>query len=263
MLKEIEQTAEVAGYLWQKGWAERNGGNITVNITDSLDEVAKALPALAGPFEIGMKLEHLKGCYFYCKGTGKRMRDLARDPMSNGSIIRICDDCASYEIIAEKPVKPTSELPSHLALHDYLIGSGSDYKASLHTHPIELVAMSHSSEWLDAEHLTKTLWSMIPETLAFAPLGIGVVPYELPSSVKLADATLEQIKKYDVVLWEKHGTVAVGVDIMDAFDQTDVLNKAACIYMSARNMGFVPDGMTDEAMKEVQDVFNLPKKRTL
>lgn len=263
MLKEIEQTAEVAGYLWQKGWAERNGGNITVNITDSLDEAAKALPALAGPFEIGMKLEHLKGCYFYCKGTGKRMRDLARDPMSNGSIIRICDDCASYEIIAEKPVKPTSELPSHLALHDYLIGSGSDYKASLHTHPIELVAMSHSSEWLDAEHLTKTLWSMIPETLAFAPLGIGVVPYELPSSVKLADATLEQIKKYDVVLWEKHGTVAVGVDIMDAFDQTDVLNKAACIYMSARNMGFVPDGMTDEAMKEVQDVFNLPKKRTL
>lgn len=263
MLKEIEQTAEVAGYLWQKGWAERNGGNITVNITDSLDEVAKALPALAGPFEIGMKLEHLKGCYFYCKGTGKRMRDLARDPMSNASIIRICDDCASYEIIAEKPVKPTSELPSHLALHDYLIGSGSDYKASLHTHPIELVAMSHSSEWLDSEHLTKTLWSMIPETLAFAPLGIGVVPYELPSSVKLADATLEQIKKYDVVLWEKHGTVAVGVDIMDAFDQTDVLNKAACIYMSARNMGFVPDGMTDEAMKEVQDVFNLPKKRTL
>lgn len=263
MLKEIEQTAEVAGYLWQKGWAERNGGNITVNVTDSLDEAVKALPALAGPFEIGIKLEHLKGCFFYCKGTGKRMRDLARDPMSNGSIIRICDDCASYEIIAEKPVKPTSELPSHLALHDYLIGSGSDYKASLHTHPIELVAMSHSKEWLDAEHLTKTLWSMIPETLAFAPLGIGVVPYELPSSVKLADATLEQIKKYDVVLWEKHGTVAVGVDIMDAFDQTDVLNKAACIYMSARNMGFVPDGMTDEAMKEVQDVFNLPKKRTL
>ena len=30
---EIMQVAEVAGYLWQKGWAERNGGNITVNIT--------------------------------------------------------------------------------------------------------------------------------------------------------------------------------------------------------------------------------------
>ena len=26
---EIDKVAEVAGYLWQKGWAERNGGNIT------------------------------------------------------------------------------------------------------------------------------------------------------------------------------------------------------------------------------------------
>ena len=29
----VNDVAEVAGYLWQKGWAERNGGNITVNIT--------------------------------------------------------------------------------------------------------------------------------------------------------------------------------------------------------------------------------------
>ena len=25
----VYQIAEVTGYLWQKGWAERNGGNIT------------------------------------------------------------------------------------------------------------------------------------------------------------------------------------------------------------------------------------------
>ena len=31
---EIEKIAEVAGYLWQNGWAERNGGNITVNVTE-------------------------------------------------------------------------------------------------------------------------------------------------------------------------------------------------------------------------------------
>ena len=34
---EIEKVAEVALYLWQKGWAERNGGNITVNITEYVD----------------------------------------------------------------------------------------------------------------------------------------------------------------------------------------------------------------------------------
>ena len=156
---------------------------------------------------------------------------------------------------------PTSELPSHLSIHNYLVGSGSNYKASLHTHPIELVAMSHEPAFLEKDVLTHLLWSMIPETLAFAPLGLGIVPYTLPGSVELAEATLQQIKDYDVVLWEKHGTLAVGTDIMDAFDQTDVLNKAATIYSRARQMGFVPEGMTDKAMKEIQEVFHLPKTR--
>ena len=43
----IDQIAEVTGYLWQKGWAERNGGNITVNVTEFMDEECKALPAIA------------------------------------------------------------------------------------------------------------------------------------------------------------------------------------------------------------------------
>ena len=258
---EVGRVAEVAGYLWQKGWAERNGGNITVNVTELIDDEVRALPAISAPIAIGTTLPHLKGCYFYCKGTGKRMRDLARAPMQNGSIIRILDDCASFVIIADEAVMPTSELPSHLSMHDYLISTGSRYKACLHTHPIELVAMSHNPAFLGKDVLTRILWSLIPETLAFAPLGLGIVPYALPGSVKLAEATLAQIKDYDVVLWEKHGTTAVGVDIMDAFDQTDVLNKAATIYLRAKSMGFTPEGMTDEAVKEVQDVFHLPTSR--
>ena len=100
-----------------------------------------------------------------------------------------------------------------------------------------------------------------PVKAPLAPLGIGIVPYYIPGSIELADATLEQIKTHDVVLWEKHGTVAVGTDIMDAFDQTDVLCKAANIYMCARNMGSEPDGMTEADIKEIQDVFKLPKVR--
>lgn len=261
MLKEIQQTAQVAGYLWEKGWAERNGGNITVNITDSLDQATKALPAIAGPFSIGgLTLPHLKGCFFFCKGTQKRMRDLAADPMANGSIIRICDDCASYEIIAEQPVKPTSELASHLAVHNYLLAKGSPYRASLHTHPIELVALTHSKKWMEKDVATKMLWSMIPETKAFCPRGLGMVPYMMPSGNQLAEATIKAIDEdYDVIMWEKHGVFAVDTDIMAAFDQVDVLNKAALIYIASRNMGFEPEGMTDAQMQELTDVFGLPK----
>ena len=243
----IGQCAEVAGYLWKKGWAERNGGNLTYDITDLVDDEMRALPALgiqgaaagdaeaadpaaaatlgaadpaaastpeaagtpaaaAGDAEaagtreaagtpaaagapesaasaaipIGSVLPHLKGRWFYVKGTGRRMRDLARDPMAGGCIIRITPDCAHYEMVADAPVMPTSELPSHLGLQNYLKGSGSSYKATLHTHPIELVALSHIRSFCSSEELTRTLWSMIPETLAFAPLGLGFIPFANP-----------------------------------------------------------------------------------
>lgn len=257
---QVEKVAETAGYLWQKGWAERNGGNITVNITEHVDETMKSLPAISDPVAIGLTLPNLKGCWFFCKGTNKRMRDLARRPMDNGSIIRITDDCSHYEIVADNPVKPTSELPSHLSVHNYLIGKGSNYKASLHTHPIELVAMSHNPEFLKKDVLTNLLWSMIPETKAFCPRGLGIVPYMLPSSNELAEETIKAIDdNYDVVMWEKHGVFAVGDDIMEAFDMVDTLTKSAIIYMDARAMGFIPDGMSRQQMREISTVFNLPK----
>lgn len=256
---EVEKIAEVAGYLWQNGWAERNGGNITVNVTKMVDDEIRQMPAISEVKQIGVTLPALKGCYFYCKGTGKRMRDLARWPMDNGSIIRILDDCASYVIIADNPVMPTSELPSHLTVHADLIEKGSDYNATVHTHPIELVAMSHNQKFLGKDVLTNILWSMIPETKAFCPLGLGVVPYELPGSNKLADATLQELQDYDVVLWEKHGVFAKGLDAMDAFDQIDVLSKSAKIYIDSKSMGFEPEGMSEAQLKEMTAAFNLPK----
>ena len=257
--EEVYKIAEVAGYLWQNGWAERNGGNITVNVTDLVDDEIRQMPAISEVKTIGVTLPALKGCYFYCKGTGKRMRDLARWPMANGSIIRILDDCASYVIIADSEVMPTSELPSHLTVHAHLIESGSPYKATVHTHPIELVAMSHNRAFLGKDVLTKILWSMIPETKAFCPLGLGIVPYELPGSKALADATLKELEEYDVVMWEKHGVFAKGLDVMDAFDQIDVLSKSAKIYINSRCMGFEPEGMSDAQLKEMTQAFNLPK----
>lgn len=257
--KEVEKIAEVAGYLWQNGWAERNGGNITVNVTDLVDDEIKALPAISEVKQIGTALPALKGCYFFCKGTGKRMRDLARWPMENGSIIRILDDCTSYVIIANNPVMPTSELPSHLSVHARLIEKGSNYKATVHTHPIELIAMSHNKKFMGKDVLSNLLWSMIPETKAFCPLGLGIVPYQLPGSLKLAEETLKELEDYDVVMWEKHGVFAKGLDVMDAFDQIDVLSKSAKIYIDSKCMGFEPDGMSQEEMAEMTKAFNLPR----
>ena len=62
-----------------------------------------------------------------------------------------------------------------------------------------------------------------------------------------------------MVLWEKHGVFAQGLDVMDAFDQIDVLSKSAKIYVNSKSMGFEPEGMSQEQMKEMSVAFNLPK----
>ena len=85
------------------------------------------------------------------------------------------------------------------------------------------------------------------------------MPYRLPGSLRLAQETMKELEDYDVVMWEKHGVFAVDEDIIKAFDQVDVLNKAAQIYMSARSMGFEPEGMTRSQMAEISEVFHLPK----
>jgi rhamnulose-1-phosphate aldolase len=259
LAKQVAEVAEVAGYLWQKGWAERNGGNISVNITDLIDDGIRNMQAISDVIPVGRTLPNLKGRYFFCKGTNKRMRDLARTPMENGSVIRILDDCSSYVIIADNPVIPTSEIAPHLSMHNYLIGKGSNYKAALHTHPIDLIAMTHNPAFLEKDKLTYLLWSMIPETRAFCPKGLGIIPYAMPSSFDLADATIAKLEEYDVVMWEKHGACAVSENISEAFDMIDTLSKSAQIYLTSKQMGFEPEGMSAEQMEEMRIAFNLPK----
>jgi rhamnulose-1-phosphate aldolase len=253
----IADVAEVAGHLWAKGWAERNGGNITLNVTEFADAEIRSMPAISEPFAIGLALPLIRGFYFYCKGTGKRMRDLARAPMSHGSVIRVLDNGTHYEIVADSPVRPTSEIPSHLGIHNLFQAVGNGYKAVVHTHPTELVAMTHNPQFLGKDVLTRILWGMIPETRCFCPKGVGIVKYAMPGSTELAKATLEQLREYDVLLWEKHGAVSVSVNASEAFDMIDTLAKSASIYIAAKNMGFEPTGMTDEQMNALKDTFHL------
>lgn len=69
----------------------------------------------------------------------------------------------------------------------------------------------------------------------------------------------KELQDYDVAMWEKHGVFAIDCDAMQAFDQIDVLNKSVLIYIAAKNVGFEPDGMSQEQMKEMTVAFNLPK----
>lgn len=255
---ELSRIAEVAGYLWEKGWAERNGGNISVNVTDLLSEEEKNLPAISAVIPLQETMDSLSGHVFYVTGTGKRMRYVAQAPLANGSIIRIMPCGKGYEIIADQAIAPTSELPSHLLMHHYLRSQGKNNKVVLHTHPTNVIALSHCKPFLDSDTITRTLWAMIPECRVIVPRGVGIVPYELPGSMDLAHATIKQLERHDVVLWEKHGILAVGEDLIECFDSIDTLSKAAQIYLDARTAGFEPEGMTDRQLDDLVPAFNLP-----
>jgi len=256
--QQIEQIQEVAGYLWERGWAERNGGNISVNITELMTNEGKKLPGLTAPVKLPKAFKALASHIFYVTGTNKRMRYVAKDPFNNGTIIRISADGASYEMIAEQAIAPTSELPSHLSMHAYMREvRGTNNKVVLHTHPTDLIALTHVPEFLNSEHLSYMLWSMIPETRIIVPKGIGIIPYEIPGTMDLADATIVELANHDVVMWEKHGCLAVGEDLIDTFDAIDTLSKSSQIYFYARQAGFEPQGMKKDDLDELVTAFKL------
>ncbi|MDD4820544.1 MAG: rhamnulose-1-phosphate aldolase [Flavobacteriales bacterium] len=254
---EIAKIAEVAGYLWIKGWAEYNGGNISVNVTPAVEDECQKMTPIADKISLPAVMGHLKDNVFYVTGTGKRMRYVSSSPWENGSLIRISHDGTYYEIIYKNPIRPTSELPSHLSMHNYLRSIGRKNNVVLHTHPTDLIALSHSQKWLDSDAITNMLWSMIPECRIITPKGLGVVPYEIPGTMDLANATIEQLKNHDIVFWEKHGILATGIDVVDCFDVIDTLSKSAQIYLNARMAGFTPEGMTETQLDDLVTAFHL------
>ncbi|MCF7790933.1 MAG: rhamnulose-1-phosphate aldolase [Victivallales bacterium] len=259
----LEEIQEISGYLWDKGWAERNGGNISVNMTEEYEGVAVNLERCK--YIEYCQLDHqLAGKVFFTSGTGLRIRDMAKSAgklRENSCILKVNDKANGYYIIwgGEKTdFNPTSELISHFKIHLDLIKRKTSYKAIVHTHPHELIALTHSKDYCkSSEQVSDQLWRMLPEVRAFVPKGIGLVLYELPSSEKLADKTVEVLKHYNVALWEKHGALAAGRDVAEAFDFVDVANKGAEIFFKCLSAGFIPEGMNDRQMKELEETFNL------
>ena len=157
MFKELDKISEVAGYLWEKGWAEYNGGNISVNVTASLSDELRDEEPRPERIALPAQLKLLAGELFYVTGTGKRMRDVAGDLWGNGAVIRICDDGRGYEIVYKENIPPTSELASHLFIHHYLREMGRDMKVVPLAHAAAVLALSHLEKGLGATALTRLL----------------------------------------------------------------------------------------------------------
>jgi len=245
--------AEVAGFLWQKGWAERNAGNLSVSLADLR---SSDLPDDFQPFFISLpdSFPDVAGMCFIVSATNKRMRDLARQPMKNAIIIRITGDGTGFNIIShygKTDLRPTSELATHLAVHSMIARRKNHERVVMHTHVTELAALTQLREFADEKRLNRILWSMHPEARIFVPAGVGFVPYMLPGTVNAGIATVRALEDHQAAIWEKHGLFAIGGNMHETFDLADILAKSASIYFMCRSSGQEPEGLTDGQLDEL------------
>jgi len=231
VVKEITETAK---HLWDKGWAERNAGNISVNVT-SLVPASELTKLPSFPFlPMQRPFPALEKKVFLFTTSGSRMRDLAENPEENLCFIYISENGSAYHIVAAgediSGIKPTSELITHLSIHQMFAHRKRPETAVLHAHVTELIAFTHLPEMKSEEAINSTLFSMHPETKLFIPDGAGFVPFAVPGSEELARETTRRFESRRAVIWENHGCMAASESVADAFDTIDLLAKAAGIY---------------------------------
>jgi rhamnulose-1-phosphate aldolase len=239
----IDDIARVAEILWQRGWAERNAGNISVNLTPSNIEhpdagIQDTLFASSPEIPLETPVPDLDGDILAVTGTGTRMRDLARDPLPAICFVRVGTGGLSFQSYCKGNGRalllPTSELPTHLAIQSLLKQGRSCFTTVLHAHATELIALTHLPQFTDEAALNELLFSMHPEISMFLPNGAGLVPFMTPGNETIAQATLKSFRDHDVVIWEKHGAMAIGGSPSEAFDAIDLVAKAAKIYLMMR-----------------------------
>jgi rhamnulose-1-phosphate aldolase len=251
----ITDIALIAGYLWERGWAVKNSGNISLEITGEVDIRTNEWSQF--PYKrLERTCPDLAQMVFLVTGAGTRMRDVAADVFNNLCMIRISNDGTGYHSVLDDTfnshIIPTSELPTHFAIHQLLKRRGGTQKAVLHTHPDELITLTLIPEFCDESSLNRMLFSVQPEAAIANPDGIGYVQYVLPGTEQLAEKTVVSLHHHPITLWGKHGCLAVGKDIPEAFDLIDVVNKSAQLCLICRSAGFVPEGLSDQQVEELK-----------
>ena len=115
----IREMSDITEKLWSKGWAERNGGNISYLLKE--EEVAPYLNVndIKSETVMPIPLPELKNKIFLVSGSGKYFRNVIKNPADNLVIIRISEDGKKYQKLwgLVNGGNPTSELASHLKCH--------------------------------------------------------------------------------------------------------------------------------------------------
>ena len=156
----------------------------------------------------------------FCKGF-LSPPEIIRLPLDSSFVIRHSSLRDSLPP-GPRPPTPSSETPMHLAIYR----TRPDISAIVHAHPPYTTSFAASGRKLDA--------NLIPETRIFdGP--VGRAPFVKPGSDKLAHSVARVLKDHNYCLLARHGAVALGKNLLEAFYRLERLEFLAQVTsLSAR-----------------------------
>lgn len=245
---------------FQKGWHERNGGNLSYRIRpEELEEIKSKLkePETWVPAEVSVP--ELAGEYFLVTGSGKYLRNVVLDPQVNLAIAKIDEKGEHYAIVwgLKNGGRPTSEFPTHLMNHAVAKRrTAGVHRVIYHAHPVNAIALTFVLP-LEDKAFTMELWTMMTECPVVFPEGVGVVPWMVPGGREIALATAALLEKYNIVFWAHHGVFCSGADFDDAFGLMDTVEKSAEIAVKVRVMGGKKQSITMQGLRDIGTAFGV------
>lgn len=255
--KVVKELANLTYTMWQMGWDEKNGGNISYILSE--DEVIDIDIDVSGRFyQLGNIPQNLLGKFILITASGSNFRLVKDDIENTVGIIRVEEN--GYTIVAgfDNGNKPTSEIYMHLLSHGTRLEVDPKHCVIVHNHATEISEMTFVHE-LDDISFTRTLWSMITECVVVFPDGVSILPWMVCGNEDIGLATAKKLEDSRIVVWAHHGILASGNSLNDAFGLIETVNKAAKIYLATVDKR-ITTGITDDQLLDLCEFFGIAPK---
>lgn len=254
----VKEMIEATTNMYRLGWDERNGGNISYLL--KADEVSEYLDVehVERTLPLNFAGNELSGKYFIVTGSGKYFKNVKANPEECLGIIRINDDGKSIDLLwgLINDSLPTSELPSHLMSHITRLKTDVNHRIVMHCHATHLLAMTFTHS-LDEKAFTRTLWQMCTECLVVFPEGVSIIPWLVPGTNEIGEATSEKMLSSRLVVWPYHGIYGAGADMDEVFGLIETAEKAAEVFTYVQAQGGAKQVISNQNLQDLADAFGV------
>jgi rhamnulose-1-phosphate aldolase len=216
--------------------SEASAGNISLCIDGEL-HVQTRFP-IAEDLDLPLHVPALAGRTILVTGSGRRLRDIQRDPEGNVGAVVINTDGAS-------------------AVHeDQVERREVTFHAVAHAQPPLLTYLSHIARYRDQAFLNARLIRWEPESIVALPDGVAVLEFMVPGSAELMSANVAALRDHTIVLWSKHGVMARSdSSATNCVDRIEYAETGAKYELMNLQYGEQGEGLTIEELRRVKDTF--------